>query len=463
MGPNKHPTLEYVKGQRIWRELCVTNLQGEHKLVGFAFVDDTDLILLDMLDASTDFEELAGKMLEAINMWEGELKATRGALVPHKSWICPIDFKKKEQKLKYTPATEIEQQFTVKDQNEEIKPLQKVDLSEGREMLGIFLASDGNNNKVVERLTAKAQEWHDNILLGHISRDLAWQASQTTIMKTLEYPLVALTLSEEDCNKIMKPVKTATLAKTSINRNYPSAILYRPKKEGGLVLNNLYITQGLIHLQKLQQHLGSNSITDKLIKVSLELAILEVGVGRNLFDLQYNKFSSLVTEGWIKGIWKFVSEKGIGIIDRTTKYPAPQREGDVFLTEIFVHAGYSRSELAKLNQCRMYLKALTLSDIMHATGNSFTTAYNLQRDEFYKTRYNWPNQTRPGTAAKKLWRSALRKCFGMKKGITTYTLGTGLYQPSNCWIWSYEAESQLLYQQFRRVFLLQALINICSH
>ena len=104
MGPNKHPTLEYVKGQRIWRELCVTNLQGEHKLVGFAFVDNTDLILLDMLDASTDFEELAGKMLEAINMWEGELKATRGALVPHKSWIYPIGFKKKELKLKYPPA-----------------------------------------------------------------------------------------------------------------------------------------------------------------------------------------------------------------------------------------------------------------------------------------------------------------------------------------------------------------------
>ena len=54
----------------------------------------------------------------------------------------------------------------------------------------------------VNALTNKAQAWHDNIILGQLKRDLAWQASQTTIMKSIEYPLAALTLTEDECKNI---------------------------------------------------------------------------------------------------------------------------------------------------------------------------------------------------------------------------------------------------------------------
>ena len=37
------------------------------KLVGFAFVDNTNLILVDMFDTSMDLDELAEKMQSAIN------------------------------------------------------------------------------------------------------------------------------------------------------------------------------------------------------------------------------------------------------------------------------------------------------------------------------------------------------------------------------------------------------------
>ena len=298
-------------------------------------------------------------------------------------------------------------QFIVKNHRDQTQPLKKVNASEGRETLDVYLAPDGNNQAAVEKMTQKAQEWHDNIMVGLISRDIAWQASQTTIMKSLECPLVALTLNQEECNKIMKPVKFATLAKSSINRNYPLSVLHGPKKEGGLGLPNLYNTQGILHLQKLQQHLGNDTITSKLITVSIESTMLEVGIGRNIFDLDYEKFSLLATDGWIKGIWKFVQEKNIQIVDRVTQYPPLQRQGDVFLMEIFQNKGYKRSQIIKFNHCRKYLQALTLSNIMQASGEAFTTAYRVTKDEFFHSKYNWPKTTRPGSAARKLWRSAL--------------------------------------------------------
>ena len=113
-------------------------------------------------------------------------------------------------------------------------------------------------------------------------------------MKTLEYPLPALNMYFDECNKLMKIVKQGLLAKARISKSRPSSALYGPIAEGGLNLHHLYITQGLKHLEKLTQYLSSSTITGKLIKVSLELSVLEIGIGRNIFQLVYNNFEMLV-------------------------------------------------------------------------------------------------------------------------------------------------------------------------
>ena len=56
-------------------------------IVGFAFVDDTDLVSLDMTNEHITFEEVARDMQQAIDRWEGGLKTTGGAIVLEKSWI----------------------------------------------------------------------------------------------------------------------------------------------------------------------------------------------------------------------------------------------------------------------------------------------------------------------------------------------------------------------------------------
>ena len=58
-------------------------------------------------------------MQQTINRWEGGLKATGGAIVPHKSWVYPISFKFDETGLwEYKTVDEIGHKFHVKDHNE---------------------------------------------------------------------------------------------------------------------------------------------------------------------------------------------------------------------------------------------------------------------------------------------------------------------------------------------------------
>ncbi len=58
--------------------------------VGYAFVDDTDLVQFDARDQNMSTEEVMEKMQDSINRWEGGLKATGGAIVPQKSFVYPI-------------------------------------------------------------------------------------------------------------------------------------------------------------------------------------------------------------------------------------------------------------------------------------------------------------------------------------------------------------------------------------
>ena len=89
---------------------------------------------------------------------------------------------------------------------------------------------------------------------------------------------------------------------------------------------------------------------------------------------------------------------------------------------------------------------------MNGYGDSFTMSYRCQRDASYNSKYSWPRVNRPGATSIKLWKKALKKTFGLRQGITNYTLGTWNFQPDNKWIWFYDKNSHLLYQRFGRVW-----------
>ena len=200
-----------------------------------------------------------------------------------------------------------------------------LDPSEGKKTLGVILAPDGNNKAAVKELREKAVHWRNLIKTGHIDNRDAWLALQTTIYKTLQYPLPALTLTEKECNHVMAPMLMGGLSSSGINRNIPREILYGPKNEGGLGLWNLYDFQGLSQIAFLVEHISNNNMSGDLLRCSIESAHIELGTGKNIFLLNFDKYGPLLTECWIKNIWRYAYENGIVIQEKVTKKPTKQR------------------------------------------------------------------------------------------------------------------------------------------
>ena len=117
-----------------------------------------------MFDDAITWDNIAEKMRDSIDLWEGGLKTTGGAIVPEKGWIYPLDFVfDTKVNAHYRKLQDMSCHFTFKNQHDERITLQQHEANFGKEILGVFLAPDGNNEQAFQDLLQKAKKWSDNI------------------------------------------------------------------------------------------------------------------------------------------------------------------------------------------------------------------------------------------------------------------------------------------------------------
>ena len=95
----------------------------------------------------------------------------------------------------------------------------------------------------------------------------------------------------------MKPVLDTGLVKTHVYRNFPHSVVYGPKEEKGLDFSNIFLLKCLSNIQVIQQYINTpDSITSSFLCNSVEAIKVEIGVGHNLFTLNYDNYQTIATE-----------------------------------------------------------------------------------------------------------------------------------------------------------------------
>jgi hypothetical protein len=105
----------------------------------------------------------------------------------------------------------------------EVAPLKRVEATEGVKTLGAMVAGDSSMKAEVAFLKDKATAFADDVKHpSPTSRTENWLAYQHTICKTMEYPMVATDISQDDWNSIFSVSNKATL---------PNADLLEPSEK----------------------------------------------------------------------------------------------------------------------------------------------------------------------------------------------------------------------------------------
>ena len=162
----------------------------------------------------------------------------------------------------------------------------------------------------------------------------------------------------------------------------PRVVLYGEVGHHYLGLYNLYTTTCLLKIQTVLDNKWKDSITNKLICISMESFNIELGIQGSIFKLDYETLRHLGTDCWIKHLWKFAHENSIKVGD-VVKGRELIREIDSMLSDKFTITVrlkiIDKGDWDVSNRCTLSLKVLLAADI--ETGDVIVVDINFYEVE----------------------------------------------------------------------------------
>jgi hypothetical protein len=332
--------------------------------VGYAFVDDTDLIQSQLQE---HLDQARYLLQQAIDTWEASLKATCGALVPEKMAWWLVSFKWSGASWSYASIQDSPGDLYVNDILNNRKVITRLEPYQAYETLGVYLAPDGNLEEQFQKMKKATTQWADNLRTSSIGRNEVWIALQSTILRSLMYPLPALRLSKSQLDSILAPILHYCLPALGICRNFPRHLVFSTLDYMGVNIPHLYYIQEISRIKDIIYfHTFNATLTGRLYKTSMELIFIEIGLDPQHTINDPNLIEALTTTSLIKATMIFLVTHNIQLKHSITIMP--KREHDQFIMAILIRLQAPTVDLIACNQCRLFLRACLLSDIVKGDG-----------------------------------------------------------------------------------------------
>ena len=419
-------------------------------LCGFAFVDDADTIQTGEL--TDTMESVVLEAQAQLKLWEEGIRATGGGIEGSKSDFAVADFRWQSGQWRYAPM-DTSHKLWVPDGKGGREYLTQLPYSTARRTLGVWQAVDGNEKKQTAVMKEKARKWSRNVRTGFLSRDDIVFGIKTSLYPSLTYGLMATALTRAQCHEVFKPIRTHALGPMGYNTHMPAEVVHGPVRYGGMGLKDIYTVQGIEHVKALLDEITSNSPTGHLLRIIHQEHQLESGRSSTLYDTPYDEIADFLTPSWVTSTLEFVSEAQIrveGDLPTLHKW----RERDVHLMDAFRETpGHtiSTDDLKAANRCRMYLRAVTQSDIADGEGKGILkSAWEVKHDwcTTSEVAYRWPRQERPSRGDIRRWQKVIQATFGVTDTHPRWaiTLGPWTSQANKHLQWWYDKRENHLYQ-----------------
>jgi hypothetical protein len=256
------------------------------KYCGFTFVDDSDIIQT-AASPREHWTSIVEGLQGSMDMWQGGLKATGGAIVPeNNSWNLSA-FKWSKGDWKYCSTQDTLASLQVQDIARVVHQLCHTDYNEAIRSLGVDLAPDGNMRQQTIALLKASSLWATQMKAENLPKTDVWTALMSSLWRTLSYPLPVTTLSVDECKAIMAPALNQGLVGMGFCRHFPRALVHSPARYMGLNIHHLHSSQENQRLKGIIEHTAISDFTGLLYRASLEHLLIELGMGEDSLEMPH--------------------------------------------------------------------------------------------------------------------------------------------------------------------------------
>ena len=284
------------------------------------------------------------------------------------------------------------------------------DPSSAEKYIGVHISPSGQMTTEYNYRVSNSRTLGEKIRRAPLSRSEATMVYHSRWMAVLNFFLPVTTFPENRCRQIQQPIISALLPKLGYNRHFPIVVRHALRKYGGLEIANVYTEQIVHHLRVFIGTLRQDTDLSKMLRIVLSSYQLFTGSGTLFLNLDFTKYAHL-KEGRLTFLWQISNELKLHFDVEDVWIPTLQRDGDGFLMDIFQRAGVPYHILLMLNACRLFLKVLTLSDIVSADGLRILewVIWPLDAANQCNSSLLWPHQECPHHRIWQVWRDTLRQ------------------------------------------------------
>ena len=348
-------------------------------LAAILFVDDNDLIHLDMSKEETCWEAF-NAMQDSVESWGKLLIATGGTLKPIKcfSYLMSFDW---DEKGKWSYAKHEEDEgavIMVPMPGGEEKPIKNLGCDVVKETLGICTSPEGLGKASIDKMREKADKWIRSAAGARLHRKMFWTSVETQFWPSVSYGLCCSMATLEELEGSLQKRYHKMAPKGGLIRSAKREIRQLSSGFYGAGLPHPGVETAVAQCNKLLMHYGCQSSTGVQLQVSMELLLCELGISFQPLQEDYQKYEKWVTRSWLKTVWEKAHKFGLEITlgNIPLKFA---REGDKWMMRAFMEAGYNDTELERLNRVRVHQQVLFLSDVLCAGGRYLEQRYLNQR------------------------------------------------------------------------------------
>ena len=391
-------------------------------LVGFAYVDDCDL-----MQTGSDPLLVLTSMQKLINSWGDLMEVTGGALRTDKSWYYLIEYVWKHGKWTASdPDIPIDLMAT--DMSGQRIALSHLRCNEAAEMLGVWMAPNGDRTKLISELRAKAVEWGGKITRGNTSRNEAWTALNSNISASLKYPLPACTLTKKECKSIMWPAIKAALPRSGIASVIAGKIRDGPGGSGGSGSLSLYHYMGTSRTSKLVEELFRGTPLGFGMKMCIEDLVLDAGWYGLLWKMPFMKISKYIAaHSWLYSVIAYNHKYDISI-NAAHQVLKEQRVNDAAIMTMACSNFENVSDLRSINRVRQGHQCNSLSEMCTADGLGVDKRYMTSKiSDARRNNLGWPTQSHITKKDNRVWKKFITSLCKENETALLVPFGGGGY------------------------------------
>ena len=419
-----------------------------------AFADDTTSFVnsfISSLDCSLDLNHLRSLCQDTAQWWEELLHTTGGRLELAKCFVYMIIWTFDDEGVPRLAPSGTLPPISLRDsETTEQYTIDTLDCSLPHKTLGCMDCPTGASAPEFQRLHTKSSNLIRKASSIRVTPDAAFLFLRRLYEPALCYSGPTNVLSYTELHRIHSPCLTTFLPPLGFPPTFPRAVVHGPPSTLGLGIPHLFTVMGMRKVSFLLVQLRLDRPLRRLILIYLRWAQLFFGFP-DLLRYPVPTISYIENESWLGTLMEFLRSSSLGLhISDLPSWTAP-RESDFFLMVVAATLYDSPAALARINRCRLYLRATFLSDITNAIGDRIPlSTWNLQCS--FTHSWKWPVQPRPGPRHLATWRQFLRSlCRDSCKSLSR-PLGAWLRQSDRHWTYYLDSTQCTIFRRPTRKY-----------